>query len=1090
MAVSDRGPGGPRGLRGLLGPFIAAAVTLGPFAVWLAVPHWFIRHVGIPLGIVAYVIYLLVLLAVWFATQVGRDYLRAEAADLAVLLREIRQRLTSGYERRYRDHLRNLHHDMDSTGLPPAGPSATALDEVYVDVSLFRRSPQQIRDGLVPVPPVPPDQGQGDQPRWRPSPTQRRSIWDFLVRDGSPRARLAIIGAPGSGKTTLLMHIARWPYDIERPAPRRYQQMRLPVLLPLKECATAITEDLTQDLPTVITSQVRSLAGEPPPRWFERQLTAGRCVVMLDGLDEVTGEQDRLAIFDWLNKQIARYAANEYVLTSRLESYPEKELLQGTSLQMREFTPAQISKFVHRWYRAAEQHPIDERPIGNAAAEAESLILTITRTKGLPELAANPLLLYMMARVHLYTGKLPDSRVDLYKQMCSVVLARRQLAVADRGEPLPPEKKEAVLRQLAFRMMAGGEGTFTADRAAAVIGRQLARVAPDLGPAKFLAHVRATGLLIEPEPGSYDFAHSTFREYLTAVHITKTGQVGRLVRNITNPSWRETTVFYAALANAKAIVEACLASGELSALALAFDCAEEDRKLDPALQRRLGELLSDAADPAAPPERRTLAAAVIATRELQQTVQLTGGLQTCVVPVSQRLYDLFSYHSHAQYPAPGQAAGQSRADERKTAIGMPAADAIAFVEWLNVILGKDEYRLPTRTQAEDHGFPDNQAIRGHCIWLAPVNGSGEPDLWIPPEVNNPFAVTRQQLRERATLDATGPIGESLAAMLAFALTHTLSAADTLAFGPHLHPSPRVVAQAEHLRDMRTRVHTLSVELIERLAPDRTSGLHLLLASALGHASSRALGHDFAFKLATEFTADSGPAPGRARAFELAFDQARARALNLSMALRVAMDDVFGRSFQYGITPGRSIDPADPRTRAFNSALDDDLEIALHADLDLDLPVCMVYERNAPAPGDRQQVIDLIWGSELGAIVARRPERAVLPDVMRRLARDGLLEFECMAPGSSLDHLRVRAAAVASRINDRILALDDDENAVTADLASYVRLGSLVVAASIGHLGADPEVAQGYVDIAAGITALQNRATGSVPPNEVLVLVRA
>jgi hypothetical protein len=43
--------------------------------------------------------------------------------------------------------------------------------------------------------------------------------------------------------------------------------------------------------------------------------------------------------------------------------------------------------------------------------------------------------------------------------------------------------------------------------------------------------------------------------------------------NVSDPWWRETTLLYAARADADPVVKACLDAGTVDALALAFDCA-------------------------------------------------------------------------------------------------------------------------------------------------------------------------------------------------------------------------------------------------------------------------------------------------------------------------------------------------------------------------------------------------------------------------------------------------------------------------------------------------------------------------------------
>jgi hypothetical protein len=84
-------------------------------------------------------------------------------------------------------------------------------------------------------------------------------------------------------------------------------------------------------------------------------------------------------------------------------------------------------------------------------------------------------------------------------------------------------------------------------------------------------------------------------------------------------------LLYVARADAGPVVQACLAAGSISALALAFDCADQASELAPILRARLDALLVDAGNPLVGLERRRLMAAVAATRHLRDCVRVADG---------------------------------------------------------------------------------------------------------------------------------------------------------------------------------------------------------------------------------------------------------------------------------------------------------------------------------------------------------------------------------------------------------------------------------------------------------------------------------
>jgi hypothetical protein len=116
------------------------------------------------------------------------------------------------------------------------------------------------------------------------------------------------------------------------------------------------------------------------------------------------------------------------------------------------------------------------------------------------------------------------------------------------------------------------------------------------------------------------------------VHIRDKDLVSILVDGVSDPWWRETTLLYTARADASPIVKACLDAATVTALALAFDCADQGCELDADLRHRLDNVLASGSDPQTEPERRRLIAGVMLTRHLHQQISATDGTRVCVRP--------------------------------------------------------------------------------------------------------------------------------------------------------------------------------------------------------------------------------------------------------------------------------------------------------------------------------------------------------------------------------------------------------------------------------------------------------------------------
>ena len=676
-----------------------------------------------------------------FLVVVARDVSARLQARLADRIDLFLQRKAPRFERRYRGFVLSGLRFMDHKGLATVGPFTPELDAVFVDVSLVPRPPQQITPGILSDPT---DDLSG-----------RRVLGGLLGRKKS--AVLAVVGSPGSGKTTLLRHAAREACLRGRSRKdRRGHGRDIPILLYLRDHAAAIVADTAVSVVALVLVTLGAAAGEEPPGWFEQKLRDGRCLVLLDGLDEVARQEDRAKVSAWAEGQIQQYPGNDFVISSRPQGFRSAPVEGADILQVCGFTVDQAEAFIRGWYQAVERHST-----GTAGPEVQArategavdLLQRLRQTPALYDLIVNPLLLTMIANVHRYRGALPGSRSDLYSEICQVMLWRRQDA-KNLAQKIGGEKKESILRSLAYTMMKRRVSDLSRVDVLAAIQPSLRRVSRSarLGADGFLADVSSNGLLIERETGQYAFAHKTFQEYLAAAYIRDNGIVSELAIAVSDDWWREATLLYAATANADPIVLACLEANSVQALTLALDCAEQDSDLDPELRKRVNDLVISAAGSDANQELRRLFAAVLLGRHMRQRERTAGGGQVCARPVPAEIYRLFL--ADTQTPDPDAPVAESG-----VAVGMRSSDAVAFVRWATDISGgQQSYRLPLVAEL------DELAVRRHidtlpsghsaCPWVQPDEASSGvfPVLWLPTDASDSYEVDSAALAYAAESD--------------------------------------------------------------------------------------------------------------------------------------------------------------------------------------------------------------------------------------------------------------------------------------------------------------------------------------------------
>ncbi|MFJ8959064.1 NACHT domain-containing protein [Lentzea sp. NPDC102401] len=950
-----------------------------------------------------------------------------EWLDQAVL------RGTSRFGKRYREFLIDTLRAIEEQGPATSGFYRPDLDEVFVDVGLVTQAPHLVSPSLL-----------ADQ---QVIGVDRRNLDEFI--DQEQPSVLAVIGAPGSGKSTLLRRTAR---EISR---HRFRNRRtVPILLYLRDHTDIIVGNPDIDVATLVRRHLEVYRLEDPARWFERRLRAGKCVVLLDGLDEVADQKDRTVVSDWVSAQVARYPKNDYVLTSRPQGYLSSKVDNALVLQVRSFSDEQVTDFVRRWYfaverRASRSESVDVRRAAEIAAN--DLLDRLYRNPALYELTVNPLLLTMIANVHRHRGALPGSRADLYKEICEVMLWRRQVAKKMELE-LRGDKKESLLRSLAFGMMEKRvTGVPRADVVEA-IKPSMRRLSRDFTVDGFLSDVTTNGLLVERESGVYSFAHHTFQEYLAAAHIRDKQWSKILVDGVDDVWWRETTLLYAAWSDADEIVQACLDSSSVAAFQLAYDCAGQGSELAPELVERMDALLAEVYEPDTPAERRRLMAGVLAARHVHGLVRTRGRRWVCSKPITSGIFWLYQQDVRAEQAVNAVPGGTDPVR------GVWGGDALAFTRWINSITGNHiVYQLPEHDDVKDvfDRAPD------FTVWLRPTAKAKQPKLWVPKGVAHPHSVNSEMLASHVIGDATR-VAPSLARLLLL----------------------------QSLLEVRVLAENLEGELAQARANAMARGRTRELEIAAAAAHARSLAKDRPLRLA--------------QALEGARDLAAA--LGLESAAAVTIEVV------------KAIAYANKADRAAAIARADRLADDLVDELDPDFARIFVLTGKSSARKSPDRVMGRALCKVFDTLLFKQPSPETWATEFSTAFLHHTLDFQqkpiVVSPGALADsthHARrvlIDVAGVSASEEDEdedvyegpsawasqaVFALEDvavpifeRKRDLTPDTATAIRLASLCLAAETPTLRTGV-LSQTFRQIAAGVSLLERRMDGQAVCNETIML---
>jgi hypothetical protein len=314
----------------------------------------------------------------------------------------------------------------------------------------------------------------------------------------------------------------------------------------------------------------------------------------------------------------------------------------------------------------------------------------------------------MIAMVHRYHGALPGSRVELYSEICEVLLGRWRQAKGVK-DLLTAAQKRVVLQPLAAHMMELKLRDIPQKLAVKVVEPFLKRVGvSDKRAADFLTELEASsGLFLERETGHWSFAHLTFQEYLTAAHwLGESSSSHHWTVLVSDSWWHETLRLYAAQGDATEVVEACLSADNLTSLALAADCLEEARELDPNMREEVVARVSaglESSDDA----RRILAVKVQLARRLKSFQRIDDECEIDLEFISNAEYQYFANEMRAlgefYQPDHWTSFDYSPGEAQQPIRGMRLEDAEAFCRWLTEARpGNEHYRLPHQSEALAH----------------------------------------------------------------------------------------------------------------------------------------------------------------------------------------------------------------------------------------------------------------------------------------------------------------------------------------------------------------------------------------------------
>jgi hypothetical protein len=280
-----------------------------------------------------------------------------------------------------------------------------------------------------------------------------------------------------------------------------------------------------------------------PKGCFEHLFLNGRCLVIVDGLDELLDTSYRREISDDVESFCSLYPTVSVLVTSREVGYDQAPLDSDRfiSYKIGDFDEAQCSEYADKWFDRDDDYTKQEKQQKAKAFMQESALAS--------DLRQNPLMLGLMCNLYKLEGYIPRNRADVFEK-CSIMLFERwdksrQILVA-----LPFEEHiRPAMQYLAYwiysdsalhggvtecelnRETSGYLDQWVFDNTAKARRAALEFVAFCTGRAWVFTD---TGTTSDGEK-LYQFTHRTFLEYFAASHLVSANPTPKQLLRVLKP---------------------------------------------------------------------------------------------------------------------------------------------------------------------------------------------------------------------------------------------------------------------------------------------------------------------------------------------------------------------------------------------------------------------------------------------------------------------------------------------------------------------------------------------------------------------------
>lgn len=331
-------------------------------------------------------------------------------------------------------------------------------------------------------------------------------------------SHIVILGQPGAGKTTTMKQISQELLHFEDSVFSKYN---FPIIIRLRELSNYrnIDNPLIKKLFNELVLSIdfdgkdnKTLIDHTIEMSTSIFLDSLGVILILDGFDEIQDHSLKRGVIEDIRKLALSLTNSKIILTSRTADYNIK-IDNTNEYELDSLSDDQIKLFVFRWLKNQES--------------ADRLISLLQKSP-FYDTTIRPLTLAHLCAIYERDGQIPERPKSVYKKIINLLLeewnSQKSVVKNSRYSNFEVDRKFEFLSHLAyFLTVEFGKTNFTKDE----LARCYELICSNFGlPSKELRMVvdeleSHNGLFLQAGYDSYEFAHKSLQEYLTAEYIIR-----------------------------------------------------------------------------------------------------------------------------------------------------------------------------------------------------------------------------------------------------------------------------------------------------------------------------------------------------------------------------------------------------------------------------------------------------------------------------------------------------------------------------------------------------------------------------------------